>query len=91
MPLHRPLLVTAYLLISIMVSSNGADTLMFSPDYKFRDGVFLSFDQVKANAAIPKFRLITSEPYNSRTFFDEIVKGKDISFYDEFGAKKPSL
>lgn len=67
---------------------HGADTLLFTPEYKFRDGIFLNFDMVKANAAIAKFRIITSEPYSSRSFFEDVTSAKEISFYDEFGAKQ---
>lgn len=66
----------------------GADSLVFTPDYKFHDGIFLNFDMVKANSAIAKYRIITSEPYSSRSFFEDVTSAKEISFYDEFGVKQ---
>jgi hypothetical protein len=36
----------------------------YSPDFRFTDGIYLNFDQVKMNSPIPKAKLLTSVDYN---------------------------
>jgi hypothetical protein len=72
------------------VSLHGQDTtnmVKYSPDFDFEDGIYLNFDQVKANNPIPKSRLLTTVNYNDRDFFERLTRNKEISFYDEFGTQ----
>jgi hypothetical protein len=60
----------------------------YSPDFKFKDGLYLSFDQIKANNPIPKAKLLTSADYNDREFFNKIFASDHIYFYDEMGMRQ---
>ena len=59
-------------------------TVKYTPEFKFNDGIYLNFDQVKLNSPIPKAKLLTSVDYNDREFFKKILEGEKIYFYDTF-------
>lgn len=60
----------------------------YTPDFKFTDGIYLNFDQVKMNSPIPKSKLLTSVDYNDREFFKKILEGDKIFFYDNMGVRQ---
>jgi hypothetical protein len=62
--------------------------IKYTPDFKFTDGIYLNFDQVKENKPIPKARLLTSADYNDREFFTKIFSSDKIYFYDNMGIRQ---
>jgi hypothetical protein len=60
----------------------------YTPDFKFNDGIYLEFDQVKMNNPIPKAKLLTSVDYNDREFFKKIFEGDKVYFYDNMGIRQ---
>lgn len=60
----------------------------YAPDFKFTDGIYLNFDQVKMNSPISKAKLLTSIDYNDREFFKKIFEGDKIYFYDNMGIRQ---
>jgi len=60
----------------------------YTPDFKFKDGIYLSFEQVKTNNPIPKAKLLTSADYNDREFFNKVFESGKIYFYDEIGVRQ---
>jgi len=70
----------------IPVSSN--DSVALTPDFRFKDGVFLNFDQVRTNNPIPKAKILTSADYNDREFFNQVFESDKIYFYDALGGRQ---
>lgn len=66
----------------------GTETVPLTPDFRFKDGVFLNFEQVKANSPIPKARILTSADYNARDFFNQVFESDKIYFYDAMGGRQ---
>ena len=64
-----------------------AGMVKYTPDFKFSDGIYLNFDQVKSNSPIPKAKLLTSLDYNDREFFKKILENDKIYFYDNIGIR----
>lgn len=64
------------------------DLVKFAPDFRFTDGVYLNFDQVKMNRPIPKAKLLTSIDYSDREFFKKLFEMDKIYFYDELGVRQ---
>ena len=60
----------------------------YTPEFRFTDGIYLNFDQVKLNSPIPKSKLLTSIDYNDREFFKKILGGDKIYFYDNMGVRQ---
>jgi hypothetical protein len=60
----------------------------YTPDFRFNDGIYLNFDQVKLNSPIPKAKLLTSVDYNDREFFNKVLENERIYFYDNMGVRQ---
>ena len=60
----------------------------YTPDFRFNDGIYLNFDQVKLNSPIPKAKLLTSVDYNDREFFKKVLENDKIYFYDNMGVRQ---
>jgi hypothetical protein len=60
----------------------------YTPDFRFNDGIYLNFDQVKLNKPIPKAKLLTSVDYNDREFFKKIFEMDKVYFYDNLGVRQ---
>jgi len=69
--------------------SQGPDgTVKYTPDFRFKDGIYLNFDQVKFNNPVPKAKLLTSTDYNDKEFFKKLFEADNIYFYDGMGIRQ---
>lgn len=76
---------------NIFFTLNGQERdgmVKYTPDFRFKDGIYINFDQVRLNSPIPKAKLLTSADYNDREFFDKLMKAGKIYFYDEMGIRQ---
>jgi hypothetical protein len=81
--------LTFYICNTISVNSQETDSLKrYTSDFKFKDGIFLNFEQVKNNNPISKAKLLTSADYNDRDFFNKVLESGKIYFYDEIGVRQ---
>jgi len=74
----------------ICVLTNGNDStnlIKYTPEFKFSDGIFLDFEQVKKNVPVEKARILTTIDYDDNDYFTKITSGKTFSFYNDFGKK----
>jgi hypothetical protein len=62
--------------------------IRYTTDFKFIDGIYLNFDQVRENSPIQKAKLLTSADYNDRDFFNKVFESGKIYFYDEIGVRQ---
>lgn len=60
----------------------------YSPEFRFKEGIYLNFEQVKNNDPIPKYKIISTVDYNDPQFFDALANETVISFYDELGLRQ---
>lgn len=66
-----------------------AQTLVqYDTDFKFTDGIYLNFEQVKGNNPIPKSKILSSTDFNDKDFFKNIFSTGKIYFYDEIGIRQ---
>ena len=66
-------------------SDSVAGLVKYTTDFKFRDGFFFNFEQVRNNKPMPKSRVLTSVDYKSNTFFDQVTEAQSITYFDDFG------
>jgi hypothetical protein len=90
--LPRRLLFLAILFLpGFWLQSSGQEKegmVKYTPDFRFKDGIYLNFDQVKENSPIPKAKLLTSTDYNDREFFKKLLESDKIYFYDAMGIRQ---
>jgi len=60
----------------------------YTPDFRFRDGIYVNFDQVKQNNPIPKAKILTSTDYNDKEFFKKLLESEKIYYYDGMGVRQ---
>ncbi len=70
------------------VAQQQEGMVKYTPEFKFRDGIYINFDQVRLNDPIPKAKLLTSTDYNDREFFKKVLEPDKIYFYDGMGVRK---
>ncbi len=70
--------------------TDTADMIRYTPDFKFRDGVFLSYEQVRNDNPIPQSGIITTVDYSDREFYTKVLAEKTIRYYDRYGMKQES-
>lgn len=78
----------AALSLSIAAQDDERQMVEFTPDFRFNDGIFLNFEQVKANNPISKAKILTSADYNARDFFKQVFENEKIFFYDPLGLRQ---
>ncbi|MBM3419815.1 MAG: hypothetical protein FJY11_01640 [Bacteroidetes bacterium] len=85
-----PAIVCAFILSLHTVSGQlePGQTVKYEPGFRFTDGIFVNFDQVKSNNPIPKAKLLTSAEYNDRDFFNMLFESDNLYYYDEMGVRQ---
>ncbi|MFW5886313.1 MAG: hypothetical protein ACOCUL_01015 [Bacteroidota bacterium] len=70
-------------------------TLIYTPtfsqnsdSFKFKEGIYLDFSQVKNDNPIPVASIITSREFGSRIFEDELLSKDKVEYFDAFGVKQ---
>jgi hypothetical protein len=69
-------------------AQDGEGMTRYTPDFRFRDGIYVNFDQVKLNSPIPKAKLLTSTDYNDKDFFRKLFESDKIYYYDGMGIRQ---
>lgn len=67
---------------------DSSQLIRYSPDFKFKEGVYLNIEQVKQNSPILKSRIITSVAYDDPDFFERVLNEKKIQLFDNLGTKQ---
>jgi hypothetical protein len=71
-----------------LIAQNHEGMVKYTPDFRFQDGIYVNFEQVKANSPIPKAKLLTSTDYNDKDFFSNLLKSDKIYYYDAMGIRQ---
>lgn len=80
-------LMLILLLADLAGQAKGEDLIKFSPDFKFNEGFYINFEQVKTNSPVPTARVITELDHTDPNFYNEILDGKRLSYFDDFGIR----
>ncbi len=60
----------------------------YSPAFKFTEGIYLNFDQVRENKPILKSRIVSDVNIRDIDFFEKVLRSKKIIYYDDYGIKQ---
>lgn len=80
--------VLVLLVLPLAGQSDSAGMVKYSPGFRFSEGLYLNFDQVKQNRPVPKSGIITTVPYDDPDFYDRILREKVIGVFDNLGTKQ---
>ncbi len=84
--------IVLLLILSLNLHSQNNDTptgyVKYSQSFKFKDGLYFNFLQVKNNSPIKKSQIVTNLDYKRYDFFERLFEEKTITVYDNMGVKK---
>ncbi|MBN1950612.1 MAG: hypothetical protein JW801_05380, partial [Bacteroidales bacterium] len=66
---------------------NSNNLVKYGPEFKFKEGIYLNFEQVKANDPLPKSRIISVYDSSDPEFFDKILQKDKLNYFDVLGNK----
>lgn len=85
-------LLTFIFLIPLLVlgqqDSVRVKKIKYTPDFKFKDGIFLNIEDVKRNNPIIKARIISDLDYDDYTFFEKLLSEDHFVVLDGMGIRK---
>jgi hypothetical protein len=74
--------------LSLFSQTDSTKSLIkYNSEFRFTEGFYLNFDQVKNNDPVPKSRIISTINYDDPDFFDKILSKSKIYYYDNVGNK----
>jgi len=82
------ILLFCILSLQTIAQVDSVKTIPYTPDLKFKEGLYLTFNQLRSNNPIPKSRIIISEEIQSPQFFDRVIDGKKIFYFDTKGIRQ---
>ena len=88
--MRRMFIFSAFVLLGahLFAQKDSIRRVAYTPEYKFQEGIYLNFEQVKNNRPIPKSRILSTVDYNDDQFFDALLTKPSVSFYDDVGMKQ---
>lgn len=81
-------LLMLILFIPFALCAQVTKMVEYNPDFKFTEGVYLSFEQFKMNKPLPKNQLIVRSSVEDMEFFARVLSEQEVQFYNEFGIKQ---
>ena len=60
----------------------------YIPDFKFKEGIYLNFNQVKMNSPMPATRIVSETPHDDPDFYNKLISAKKFIYFDEFGIQQ---
>ena len=75
------------LLYTLIILAHAQDStrVPYTPDFEFKDGIYLTFEQFKNNSPLPKYKIVTNIDKESPTFLAEVLKSDTIYFIGNKG------
>lgn len=80
-----------FIIFYVKISLFAQNQLVLDNSFKFKEGIFLNYDQVKSNQPIPKSNIISNIDKNSYNFFEILFLEKQVDIINEEGKKEKYL
>ena len=72
----------------ILSQDKGVKMEKYVPDFKFKEGIYLNFNQVKMNNPMPATRIVSETPHDDPDFYNKLLSAKKFTYFDEFGIQQ---
>lgn len=69
-------------------TSSSQKKIAYNKDFAFKEGIYMSFGDLKENNPIPKNRIITKVPHDDYEFFDKVLGGRYFFILDNLGSSQ---
>lgn len=76
------------LALKVGAQTDSVKKVPYGPDFRFKEGIYLNFNQVKNNSPLLKSRIVTNVDMDDNQFFEVVLDGKTFSYYDDLGMKR---
>jgi hypothetical protein len=85
--------LTIIFFLTVLLQPVGAQPdstamVKYTPEFRFEEGIYVSFDQVRSNDPIPKSRVITTIAYDDPGFYEKVLQEKKIALFDNLGTRQ---
>lgn len=60
----------------------------YIPGFKFKEGIYVNFEQVRQNSPVPKAKLLSTIDYNDTDFFRKLFENDKVYYFDDMGARQ---
>jgi len=72
----------------LFCQDNEGKIAKYTPDFNFKEGIYLNFSQVKMNKPLPATRIVSDTPHDDPDFYSKLLELKKITYYDDFGVQQ---
>ena len=66
-------------------------SVKYTHEFRFQDGIYMNFEQVKQNAPLPKYKILTNADYHDPSFFDKVLSNDVLYYFDDNATRKEVL
>jgi hypothetical protein len=88
----KKLALLFFMILSSYFNSAAQDIpvglVKYTPEFKFNDGIYLSFSQLKNNNPVPVARVLSETEHNDPDFYTKLLEEKNIIYFDDFGVQQ---
>ncbi len=67
------------------------ESIKYTHEFRFIDGIFMNFEQVKQNAPLPKYKILTNADYHDPDFFDKVLNNEVLYYFDDNATRNEVL
>jgi hypothetical protein len=83
----KNLFLTLLFFVSITASAQK-DSIPYTRDIEFKEGIYLTIDQFKRNLPIPQSAIVSTIPKTELNFLTMVLEKKTVTYKDETGAQQ---
>ena len=69
-------------LMFLPISTLGQTMVEYSPDFKFKDGLYITFDDFKNNNPIPITHIISNYDIRDADYLEQVLQDDSVVYYD---------
>jgi hypothetical protein len=80
----KNLFLTALLFISVTTLAQK-DSIIYTRDFEFKEGIYLTIDQFKRNLPIPQSAIVSTVPKTELNFLTLVLEKKVVTYKDPVG------
>jgi hypothetical protein len=65
-----------------------SDSLVYTRDFEFKEGIYLTINQFKSDDPIPPGSIVSAIPKSELDFLTQVLENKKVTYIDEKGVEQ---